>query len=107
MLTVSPWALLPSKLMQPFIRVLTIRAELLALLCLPAVMMSHFSFGVPEQSTSETGIRFSRKSPAVGLTNRHCPLGARSSTPEKALVAALSRVVASAAEEGCRVPPAP
>jgi len=69
-------------------------------------MTSHFSFGEPEQSTSDTGIKFWRKSPAVGSTEMHCPFGARISTLENALVAVASRLFASAAADGWRVPPA-
>lgn len=102
----SPAALRPSKLMQPLVRVLTMRAEPLALLCLPAVMTSHFSFGAPVQSTRPTGMRFSRKSPAVGSTEMHWPLGARIETALNARVAVSSRWFASAAAEGFSVPPA-
>ncbi len=76
------------------------------LLCLPSVMRSHFSFGEPVQSTSETGIRFSRKSPAVGSMKRHCPFGARIETLLKARLAVSSRWCDWAAAVGCRVPPA-
>lgn len=69
-------------------------------------MTSHFSFAVPAQSTSPTGIRFCRKSPAVGSTDRHWPFGARISTSLKARVAEPSRCCDSAAAVGFRVPPA-
>lgn len=69
-------------------------------------MTSHFSFGVPPQSTSAMGIRFSRKSPAVGSTNRHWPFGARIPAPLKARVAVSSRCCDSATALGFKVPPA-
>lgn len=93
--------------MQPWVRLLTIRAVLWTSLCCPAVMTSHFSLDVPAQSTNETGTRFARKSPAVGSTNKHCPLGARISTLAKALVALSSRRFASAAAVGSKSPPRP
>ena len=43
-------------------------------LCLPAVMMSHFWPALPSQGLVWIGVRFSRKSPDVGSTKRHCPL---------------------------------
>jgi hypothetical protein len=69
-------------------------------------MRSNFSFAAPEQGTSETGIRFCLKSPAVGSTERHWPLAALMLAPVKARVAASSRSCASAAAEGWRTPPA-
>lgn len=70
-------------------------------------MKSNFSPGAPVQSTSSTGIKFSRKSPAVGFTERHFPSAADfSDTEEKARVAVSSRWLASAAAEGLRKPPA-
>ena len=69
-------------------------------------MISHFSFGAPVQSTTETGIRFCLKSPAVGSTERHCPFGSRIDTPSKARTAVSSRWCDSAAAVGCSVPPA-
>lgn len=96
-----------SKLIQPFVRLLTIRAESLASLFLPAVMTSHFSLAVPEQLVSDTGMRLPRKSPAVGSTNRHSPLGARISTLVNALVALSSREFASAAAVSLNSPPRP
>lgn len=87
-------------------KLLTIKAAFSALLCFPAVITSNFSFGVPAQATSETGIRFSLKSPAVGSTNRHCPLGAFIDTEVKARVAVPSRSCDSATAEGTSVPPA-
>lgn len=42
--------------------------------CLPAVITSHCWFAEPSQSASVTGVRFSRKSPESGSTERHFPL---------------------------------
>ncbi len=75
------------------------------LLCLPAVTMSQRSLDVPEQSTSEMGMRFSRKSPAVGSTKRHWPLGARMVTLVRLRVAVVSTALASAAAVGLKEPP--
>lgn len=75
------------------------------LLCFPRVTISHFSFATPVHSTRDTGIRFCRKSPAVGSMERQRPLGSRMETPEKARVAVASRRWACAAAEGWRVPP--
>jgi hypothetical protein len=132
-MTVSPAFLRPSKLMHPWVYVQRKNCQPtdsgverlskfsqhtnalttntagrlgLASLCLPCEMTSHFSFGEPEHSTREMGIKFCRKSPAVGSTNRHFPLGARISTLEKTRVAVSSRSWASAAAVGFRVPPA-
>ena len=77
------------------------------LLWTPEVTISHFSLGEPAQSTRVTGIRFSRKSPAVGLMKRHWPLGARISTLLNGRTAVLSKAWAWATAVGFRVPPAP
>lgn len=71
------------------------------------MMRSNFSFRLPVHGCRLTGIKFWRKSPAVGLMKRHCPFEAFSETEEKARVAVLSRAFASAAEDGWSVPPAP
>jgi hypothetical protein len=86
---------------------LTIRVVFGVLLWIPAVIRSNFSFRLPSHGCRLTGIKFWRKSPAVGSMKRHCPLEAFRETEEKARVAVLSRWFDSAAEEGCRVPPAP
>ncbi len=41
---------------------------------MPAVITSHCWFAEPSQSASVTGVRFSRKSPESGSTERHFPL---------------------------------
>lgn len=69
-------------------------------------MISNFSLGVPAQSTKETGMRFSRKSPAVGSMNRHWPFGACMLTEVKARVAVSSRSCDSATAVACKTPPA-
>ena len=51
-------------------------------------------------------MRFSRKSPAVGSTERHWPEADLSDAAEKARVAVSSRGLASAAAEGLRTLPA-
>jgi hypothetical protein len=53
-----------------------------------------------------TGIRFCRKSPAVGSMKRHCPLEVFIEAEEKARVAVVSFGLDSAAAEGWRTPPA-
>jgi hypothetical protein len=53
------------------------------------------------------GMRFSRKSPAVGSMKRHLPVESLMETEVKARVAVLSNGLASAAAEGLRTPPAP
>ena len=69
--------------------------------------MSNFWFGEPSHATTATGIRFWRKSPAVGSTDRHrSPPLARRLTPSRALVAVGSGVWASAASSGFSTPPA-
>jgi hypothetical protein len=70
-------------------------------------MRSNFSFRLPVQGCMLTGTKFCLKSPAVGLMKRHCPFAALRETPVKARVAVSSRLFASAAEDGWRVPPAP
>ncbi len=52
------------------------------------------------------GIRFARKSPAVGSMNRHCPEDDLIETPVKARVAVSSRGFACAAAEGFKTLPA-
>jgi hypothetical protein len=86
---------------------LTTRVVFGVLLWIPAVIRSNFSFKLPSHGCRLTGIKFWRKSPAVGSMKRHCPLEATRETEEKARVAVLSRWFDSAAEEGWRVPPAP
>ena len=71
-------------------KLLTIRVAPFALLCLPAVMKSNFSFRLPSQSFIEIGIRFCLKSPAVGSMNRHWPLAAFNETLVNDLVAVAS-----------------
>jgi hypothetical protein len=51
-------------------------------------------------------MRFSRKSPAVGSTKRHCPFEDLIETPVKARVAVSSTGLASAAAEGFSTTPA-
>jgi hypothetical protein len=70
-------------------------------------MRSNFSFKLPVHGCRFTGIKFWRKSPAVGLIKRHCPLEALRETEVNARVAVLSRLFDSAADDGCSVPPAP
>jgi hypothetical protein len=74
---------------------------------MPAVMRSNFSFKLPVHGCRFTGIKFWRKSPAVGLIKRHCPLEALRETEVNARVAVLSRGCDSAADDGCSVTPAP
>jgi hypothetical protein len=93
--------------MHPCIKELTTRVVLGVLLWMPAVMRSNFSFRLPVQGCRLTGTKFCLKSPAVGLMKRHCPFAALRETPVKARVAVSSRLFASAAEDGLRVPPAP
>lgn len=69
-------------------------------------MKSNFSFGLPSQSFTAMGIRFSLKSPAVGSMKRHCPFEALRDTPVKARVAVSSNCCASATALGCNTPPA-
>ena len=69
-------------------------------------MKSNFSFGLPSQSCTAMGIRFSLKSPAVGSMKRHCPFEALIDTPVKARVAVLSNCCASVTALGCNTPPA-
>lgn len=70
-------------------------------------MISKSSLGEPVHSAVWMGIKFSRKSPAVGSMKRHCPLGAFIGTDENARVAVSSRGLDSATAEGWRMPPAP
>jgi len=70
------------------------------------VMMSNFSPAEPWQSWMAMGIRFWRKSPAVGSMKRHCPLEVFIDAEEKARVAVVSLGFDSAAAEGWRTPPA-
>lgn len=86
--------------------VLTMSMEFGAVMCFPAVMMSNFSFALPSHALSWTGIKFSRKSPAVASIKRHWPSDDLSDTEEKALVAESSRIFASAAASAFRTPPA-
>lgn len=76
-------------------------------MCTPAVMTSNSSLGDPVQSAVWIWIKFSRKSPAVGFTKRHWPLGAFMGTEERKRVAVSSRGLDSVAAEGWRIPPAP
>jgi hypothetical protein len=106
MSVVSPAARRGSKFMQPLVSLLTISVELAALLCAPEVMKSHFSLEEPSQGLRAIGIRFSRKSPAVGSTKRQVPRADLRDTEVKARVAVVSKTLASAAAEGLRTPPA-
>ena len=93
-------------------RVLTTKAAAVPLpllscrLCIPEVRISHFSFADPLHSTSCMGIKFSRKSPAVGSIKRHLPSGALMEILLKARVAVSSRWWDSATAVGCNMPPA-
>jgi len=56
-------------------RELTMRAKPGTLSCFPDVMTSHFWLGlVGSQGISWMGVRFSRKSPESGSTEKHWPL---------------------------------
>ena len=61
---------------------------------------------LPSQAFNVTGIKFSRKSPAVGSTKRHWPSEDLMAAEEKARVAVSSRILASAAAAELRTPPA-
>lgn len=95
--TWSPACLRGSKEMQPWVAVLTIRVASppLPSLCLPEVIRSQVVGLV--QSVRATGMRFILKSPAVGSTERHCPLGARILVLLTARTAVSSRCWASSA----------
>ena len=69
-------------------------------------MKSNFSFKLPSHSSSAMGIKFCRKSPAVGSMKRQRPSADLTWTPVKARVAVLSKGLACAAAEGWRTPPA-
>lgn len=69
-------------------------------------MISNFWPALPSQAFNCTGIRFSRKSPAVGSIKRHCPSADFKLAEEKARVAVSSRTFASAAASGFRTSPA-
>lgn len=87
-------------------RLLTTKVEFAALLCTPEVIRSNFSPADPVQGWRVTGIKFWRKSPAVGSTKRQFPSAALSETEEKARTAVPSRGLDSAAADGWRTPPA-
>ena len=87
-------------------KVLTMSAEPAWSLCFPAVTMSNFWPAVPSQAFTSTGMRFSLKSPAVALMDRHWPAADLRETEENARVAVSSRGFASAAAEGISTPPA-
>jgi hypothetical protein len=98
---------LASKSRHPFIKLLTTRVELAALLWTPLVMRSNFWPADPSHGFTATGMRFSRKLPAVGSMNRHCPSEVLRDAEVTARVAVLSRCCDFATAVGLRVPPAP
>lgn len=69
-------------------------------------MISNFSPALPSHAFNCTGIRFSRKSPAVGSIKRHFPSADFKLAEEKARVAVSSRTLASAAALGSKTSPA-
>lgn len=87
-------------------RVLTTSMESGTLLCFPWVIMSNFSPARPSHVFNCTGIRFCRKSPAVGSMERQCPFAAFRLAEENARVAVSSRTLASAAASVFRTRPA-
>lgn len=86
--------------------VLTTSIESATSICFPLVTISNFSPALPSHAFNCTGIKFSRKSPAVGSINRHCPSADFTLAEEKARVAVSSRTLASAAALGSRTAPA-
>jgi hypothetical protein len=69
-------------------------------------MISNFSPAAPVQSATVTGMRFCRKSPALGSMERHWPEEVLMEADVNARVAVSSRGFASAAADGLRTPPA-
>jgi len=57
-----------------FVKLLTMRACPGTLLWTPAVMTSQVWLALPSQATTLTGVKFSRKSPDEGSTERHWPV---------------------------------
>lgn len=86
--------------------VLTTSIESATSLCFPLVIISNCSPALPSHAFSCTGIKFSRKSPAVGSIKRHCPSADFTLVEEKARVAVSSRTLASAAALGSKTSPA-
>jgi hypothetical protein len=82
------------------------RAWPATLLCLPDVITSNFWPSLPSQAATWTGMRFSRKSPAVASMERQRPSLVLTATLENARVAVSSRGLASAAADGLRTTPA-
>ena len=107
MCTVIGGGRLASKSRHPFIKLLTTRVELAALLWAPLVIRSNFWPADPSHGFTATGMRFSRKLPAVGSINRHCPSEVLRDAEVTARVAVLSRCCDFATAVGLRVPPAP
>lgn len=85
---------------------LTTSIESATSLCFPLVITSNFWPALPSHGFSCTGIKFSRKSPAVGSIKRHCPSADFRLAEEKARVAVSSRTLASAAASGFKTSPA-
>jgi hypothetical protein len=96
-----------SKSRHPFIKLLTTRVELATSLWTPLVIRSNFWPADPSHSFTATGMRFSRKLPAVGSINRHCPSEVLRDAEVTARVAVLSRCCDFATAVGLRNPPAP
>jgi hypothetical protein len=69
-------------------------------------MKSNFSLAEPVHGCTAMGMRFSRKSPAVGSMKRQSPLASVMETPVSARVAVLSNSWAAAAAVGTSSPPA-
>ena len=55
-------------------KVLTINIELAALLCTPAVIMSHNWPVLPLQGATWIGFKFALESPDNSFTSKHCPV---------------------------------
>lgn len=70
------------------------------------VIISNFSPALPSHAFNCTGIKFSRKSPAVGSIERHRPSADFTLAEENARVAVSSRTLASAAALGSKTSPA-
>ena len=71
------------------------------------MMRSNFWPADPSHGFTATGMRFSRKLPAVGSMNRHCPSEVLRDAEVTARVAVLSRCCDFATAVGLRNPPAP